>query len=359
VGDGTAGAVAFERVRPAWRALGGGARYFFQTLQWVEALAPHAGPDAAWGAAFEGGLPSAVTLLRRRSVAAGGLKIRLLTEHQLPAIPPFADCLIRADGPNPLRFDALLDSLGPWHALRLMGVRAESPWLRLAPERVRALPEPGGGAGIFETAAPFDARMQALPKSMRDALRKARNRLGARGRFAVATGPNILAAYDAFVALEAAGWKGAAGTALAQTPYEHALLRDYLRTAEAAEIRTLDIDGRLAAAQIGAVAGETFFLMKIAYDESLAHVAPGNLLMADLIERCCNDPAIRRIDCTVWKPWHERWGMRREPTYQVVAFNRRSARGLLAELAWNVFTNPRTAFLSARMRAAFRGRRGP
>lgn len=71
----------------------------------------------------------------------------------------------------------------------------------------------------------------------------------------------------------------------------------------------------------------------MACDEGLSHLWPGNVLMADLVESCCSDPAIDRVDCTTWQPRHARWGKVREPTYQLVAFNTRLVMRRLAKVA--------------------------
>lgn len=285
------------------------------------------------------------------------MKVRLLTQVQLPGMPAFADCLTAtglATAGGARRFDDLLDAAGSWHVLRLMGVRAGSAWLALAPERITALPEPEGGAGILETSLPLDVCWAATAKKMRSAIRSARLQLGTRADVSFASGPEIGAAYDEFLALEAAGWKGAAGTALANIPMERELLRAYLSVAPGAEVRTLRIDGQPAASQLTVAMAGSLFLLKLAYDERLARLGPGNLLMANLLETCCADAAIDRIDFLNWQPWLERWGAVREPTYQVVAFNRRSARGAAAGIGWNVVRNPRMQFAYARLRDAYR-----
>jgi CelD/BcsL family acetyltransferase involved in cellulose biosynthesis len=74
--------------------------------------------------------------------------------------------------------------------------------------------------------------------------------------------------------------------------------------------------------------------MKITYDESLQHLSPGNLLMAELISKACDDQTIARIDCVEHASWHHRWSTITEPMFRLVAFNPRSATGLAAEVAW-------------------------
>jgi CelD/BcsL family acetyltransferase involved in cellulose biosynthesis len=107
-------------------------------------------------------------------------------------------------------------------------------------------------------------------------------------------------------------------------------------TSDTAEIRSLYVEGRLAASQLSVRVAATHFLLKVAYDESVADLSPSNVLFANLIETCCEDSTVNRIDCTVWQPWHARWGMTREPTYELFAFNRSSAGGWLAMIGWSL-----------------------
>ncbi len=152
----------------------------------------------------------------------------------------------------------------------------------------------------------------------------------------VSTGSDVPEAYEQWVALEASGWKGQDGGALAHRPEWRAVLGQYLRTTESAQVRSLLVDGRVVASQICVTCDRSLVLLKVAYDEELGRLSPGNVLMADLVEACCESPDIDRIDCTVWLDWHQRWGMVREPTYRILAFNRGSVRGRAAQAAWTV-----------------------
>jgi CelD/BcsL family acetyltransferase involved in cellulose biosynthesis len=325
----------FDNVRSAWHELSGNASYFFQTPEWIELIAPVAGPGTVFGATREGGRTASVSIFRRHRVSRAGLSLWMLSEVALDRMPPLAEGLVRPDQFNQRRLEETLSATGSWHVLRLLGLRRDSPWLKFTGGGNLIFPEPEGGVGILETDTDFDARWRALPRKIRDSVRRGRERIGDAGRIDVATGPAIGAAFDEFVALEAAGWKGEAGTALAHRACERALMRDYVTGSAAAQMRTLRIGGRIAAMQMAVTVAGSVVLLKVAYDESLAEFAPGNVLLADLIEVCCRTPEIKRIDCINWQPWESRWGMTREPTYQFVAFNRRTIRGRLAALSWN------------------------
>jgi CelD/BcsL family acetyltransferase involved in cellulose biosynthesis len=102
-----------------------------------------------------------------------------------------------------------------------------------------------------------------------------------------------------FFALEAAGWKGAAGTAAAR----HDELRGFMKTAVRAlgaegkvAINRILLDGRAIAATITLKSGDGAWYWKTAYDEALARFAPGVLLSAALTEDLAENAAIAHTD---------------------------------------------------------------
>jgi CelD/BcsL family acetyltransferase involved in cellulose biosynthesis len=342
--DDAAGSL--ERVLAAWNDLSPSDRYFFQTLPWVELLAMRVTSGVVWHVTLRHGRAIFVSILRRRLFSLGGIRLRILTSlRPVPQMPPFADSLTDLGAATHLYFGDIANDLEPWHALRLRGLRAGSPWLKVSADNLKIASEPQEGVGIFDTSSSIEERWRTVPKNMRNTIRKARNRIGKRGRIVVATGDAIAAAFDEFVALESAGWKGHAGTSLAQTPGERELLREYFVTSDTAEVRSLHIEGRLAASQLSLKVVGTQFLLKVAYDESVADLSPSHVLFADLIESCCKDSSVNRIDCIAWQPWHAQWGMTREPTYELIAFNRSSAGGWLAMIGWSL--RPRAKHLKA------------
>ncbi len=324
-------------MREAWRELGPRARYFFQTPQWTELLAERLDRGVLWRAVYaQDGRPAAVSVLRRSVRSVGAVRLTLLSQVRVGESQlPYADCLLDRDAFGRRSLRDLVELSRPWHVLWLTGLRAGSPWLELAGDGALVRPERDDGAGILDTRLDADASWRAVPKHMRHAVRNARHRIAALGgaEVVVATGGDLDEAFDHHVALEAAGWKGRAGTALSVRPIDRELLRDYLAVEPSAQIRCLLIGGRLAATQVAATVSRTLFLRRIAYDEQFAACSPSNVLMADLLETCCEDPSIDRIDCLAWQPWIPRWGMIREPTYSLVAFNHHTLRGSAAHLS--------------------------
>ena len=86
--------------------------------------------------------------------------------------------------------------------------------------------------------------------------------------------------------VEAAGWKGAHGTALATDPVRGAFFRRYAEQACAKGILrmcVLRIGGQPAAVQIAVESGSRFDLLRAGYDEQFSRCSPGMLLTVETI----------------------------------------------------------------------------
>ena len=158
----------------------------------------------------------------------------------------------------------------------------------------RALLDPGAErAGYLQ---------RSIPASRRKELRRLRRRLeeSAPVAFVSATGSDDIAnALSAFLALEAQGWKGRAGTAIAAD----AALETFVRRAVAglaadgqARVDRLVQDGRTLAATVTLASGDRAWCWKIAYDESIARASPGVQLICDLTEDLTAAPEPAQVD---------------------------------------------------------------
>jgi CelD/BcsL family acetyltransferase involved in cellulose biosynthesis len=188
----------------------------------------------------------------------------------------------------------------------------------------------------------------AIARKKRKELRRQRNRLAEIGRLTsrhITDGSQIAAALDDFLRLEAAGWKGRAGTAALATPdlirgsgqrgyfkkvrahsasedareragdtrpeagssaraaRDHAEIAQFMRAAVAllagegrAEIAELALDNRAVAALLTLRSGATAWIWKIAYDEAYARFSPGVQIVLDATQRLLADPGVARAD---------------------------------------------------------------
>lgn len=144
--------------------------------------------------------------------------------------------------------------------------------------------------------------------SRRKKLRRHRRQLGealggeVRTIEMLASGVDLDAAVHEFLRLEAAGWKGERGTALASRPGD----AEFFRAACAAlhsegrlQIWRFGIPERTAAMACAALAGGTVFHLKVAYDEEFAHYSPGFQLDLDLLDEFHADAGLQCLDsCT-------------------------------------------------------------
>ena len=142
-----------------------------------------------------------------------------------------------------------------------------------------------------------------LSGQRRRKLRRARTRLEAEGGTSLDmldAPADLDKALTEHVALEAAGWKGRAGTGLGQRPAEvaflHAALAD-LGSDGRVRIARLRRAGRTLASLILPVTGSEAWVLKIAHDETEPEAAPGVQLVHRLTEAVASGTwAIDRID---------------------------------------------------------------
>src|SRR5258706_5988814 len=139
----------------------------------------------------------------------------------------------------------------------------------------------------------------AVPGDLRRRLRRKERRLSERGRVEhVAMRPedDIGRWIDDFLRIEASGWKGQSGSALASSEGDR---RYFTEIATSAFHRGrllmlgLNFDGFAIARRCAFVAGEGSFAFKTAYDEEFADFSPGAMLEGASIRQLQTLPAVR------------------------------------------------------------------
>jgi CelD/BcsL family acetyltransferase involved in cellulose biosynthesis len=109
-------------------------------------------------------------------------------------------------------------------------------------------------------------------------------------------------AIEAFIQLEAAGWKGREGTALASNPAHAELMRETARAfAERGSFSLVFLEAaeKAVAARCSFVSGGIDFCFKIAYDEDFKRFSPGRELELRWIDRFHADESLEWLDsCT-------------------------------------------------------------
>ena len=209
--------------------------------------------------------------------------------------------------------------------LALRGVEARSPTLAAlasleqAAPTARCVSNHRSWGSFLSVAGSWIAYRSSLSKNFTANLRKAHNRLREphmpEVRFDWLTGdqanPQHLAS---FMALEAAGWKGQAGSAIFQSARLQRFYTHLTGNASAAgmlEWHFMWLGGKLIAAHLAWRCGRVLSLLKIAYDENQGRFSPGSLLFEATAERAfaCNDTD--EINCLTDMAWHQPWNMQR------------------------------------------------
>jgi CelD/BcsL family acetyltransferase involved in cellulose biosynthesis len=100
---------------------------------------------------------------------------------------------------------------------------------------------------------------------------------------------DVAATIDAGLALEAAGWKGREGTAIASAPATAAFYRGVAAAFAAQDrlrVSSISLDGRLVAFTLCLLYGNRLWQLKIAFDEDFRKLAPGLVLHVEAVQRC-------------------------------------------------------------------------
>lgn len=152
--------------------------------------------------------------------------------------------------------------------------------------RIRAmLASDLGPAAYYEAAVRTKKRKELRRQSARLA------ELGAVTCDTLEPGGDAGAWCDSFLALEASGWKGRIGSALAHDPASAAFFRDIFLAGHRSgrlEALALSLDGRPLAMLVNLIAPPGAFSFKTAIDEDFARFSPGVLLQIEnlrLLER--------------------------------------------------------------------------
>jgi CelD/BcsL family acetyltransferase involved in cellulose biosynthesis len=290
------GRAAFDALAPAWNRLLSRGPVDLPMVRhewiaaWLDAFAPEAEPLVLVARGPSGELAGMAPFLRERRRGV----VRLLApanDHSCRfewALGPDAsgavgalwahlrdrmrwDALLLRDVPRDGPTSTLLEPLaradrhltGRWESMR-------SPWVAL-----------GGGPAEARTSAKFRSNLRRRARKLQEAGAVALRRADRPG--------DVDGALAEFLALEASGWKGRHGTAIA---LDRRLVGFYTRIARdaaargALAVRVLDLDGRAVAVHLGMVHRGVYYLPKTAYDEGLGHASPGQLLQGEVLAEC-------------------------------------------------------------------------
>ena len=204
------------------------------------------------------------------------------------------DC-IAADArlPKIMALDAMGAEGATYDALmRVLSQRGSAPCVMEQSRRPKLRSELDGKAYLEK----------ALSSSTRKKLRQHRRRLSEKGAVTsvVASEPEaVRRAFEEFLAIEAAGWKGREGTALLSDKADAAFMRGAvvaLAEQGCASVHSLCLDGKPVSVQLVGRAGAAAFTWKTAYDEAYQDFSPGTLLLEDYTTAFLADKSIGFVD---------------------------------------------------------------
>ena len=173
------------------------------------------------------------------------------------------------------------------------------------------LPEGKGPARFEQVEKKVDAKFRAN-------LRRRKKKLAEKGEVKYLRVDNkdaakLDVALADFFDIEASGWKGQGGTAIALDPklvgFYTQIARDAAKRG-ALHLSFLECGGKRIAGHLAIAHGGRFFLVKVGYDEAFREFSPGQQLAADAIRASC-DAGLREFDflgpCMDWKlDWEPR-----------------------------------------------------
>lgn len=257
---------------------------------------------------------------RRRLVGVWAFAVRRLPQSMLPvrmlAAPASAHAYLATPVVDRSALDAVLDAMLAHVAddpslpniVTLEAIAADSATMQALS---RVLAKRDGSSCVLgrfarpKLASDLDGKRyleRALSSSTRKKLRQHRRRLAEKGalEFRVLTAPDAVGdAFEAFLQLEASGWKGRQGTALlndnADAAFARGMIAALARAGDAA-IHALYLDGQPVSMQVVLRAGPAAFTWKTAYDETWHDVSPGMLLLEDYTAALLADESIAFVD---------------------------------------------------------------
>lgn len=330
---------SLDAMAEAWDALAAPAVAPMQQYAWARACASaFTGRRALHVVAVKGPSGLAVAPLVRHRDIMGRVEFLGSPELDEPAD------ILASDGVSLARLAEALVRCG--HPLLLRRLPAESP---LVPALLRAYQ--GRGVVVRRQLRGFPwirlddgctAPEERLNPGRRSDLRRARRIASGMGSVRVellSPGPaEVAPLLDEAFDVEAAGWKGRTGTALAVDRVRQQFFRQYAAAAARRgmlRLGFLRIGERAAAMQLGVDWGGRFWLLKMGFDEAFARCSPGTLLMAEMV-RLATERGLRAYELLgTSEPWALVWTRLEHPSVSLRAYpaNPRGVRAMAADLA--------------------------
>lgn len=317
------GMEGLESLRDAWNEIVSGMtrRHFFHLWEWhhsyLKCLAPD--PDKLMFFLFtKGEAPVAIFPLQFTRIPLGGLKLKALTfpshDHM-----PICDIICHRDALQLPLFQLLVQHLRnqgeSWDVIHLPHLLEDACAIKAIQQHPPSafLFRREGGCDCIDVTGTYEAL--GLSGKFRYNLKRTRQHLnqlpGVRFTFAQ-DGLDLEEGLDAFLDVEASGWKGSqgSGTAIKLQPRLVSFYRELIGAFSVSgkvAINTLHADGKCIAAQFCLLSDDTVYMLKIGYDEGYKRYAPGKHLVDLFIRRYMENCTVKSINFVAEREWHADW----------------------------------------------------
>lgn len=339
------GLEGLKELKPEWQALFAEAENpsFYNDWRWHHAIQSHlcSGPVYYFAIYQKAQLVAVIplTLSKRKRLGMTG---RYLT---FPYDTPIdvADCLVKRDFADSSLFNALLRHLTrhppePWDILELSHFGDRSATHRLVGSNARAM---ALGTAYVQQGPTDDLITPLSKKQVKNTRRHLKNAGAQYGlpHFQSITDKALIdKAYETFLSVEAASWKGEHGTQSAirlrpsANAFYLAVLSAFSETGSAL-INLLSFNETPVAAQLGLRTGDQLSLLKIGFDERFRDVGPGGITLLHCLE--AEQPRSHEVNLVTNPHWASRWHFSVEQKWSATFFNKTMiARAL--HLVWRV-----------------------
>ena len=200
----------------------------------------------------------------------------------------------------------------------------------------------------------FDELLASRSRNARQQVRSRRRDLDRAGKVGFRTTcdeSDLEPDFDAFVRLEASGWKGREGTAIASHPKARSFYDGFVPLAAERgwlRLHLLELDGTLIAGTLVVAFGGEGYFLKTGFDESYAQLGPGVVIMAEMLRAACEE-GLRGMDLLGRADQYKmRWTDTTRPRQRLRVF--RGPVGRIAQRGWNGIAHPRLVALRDRAR---------
>ena len=333
------GMEGLESLRSTWDEVLAGMthRRFFHLWQWYHSYLKCLAPDPNNLMFFlftKGETPVAIFPLQFSKISLGGLELKALAFPSHNHMP-FCDLVCNREALHLPLFQLLSQHLRnqgkSWDMIKLLHLLEDACAIQVNNNQPppRFLLRNEGRCNFIDTTGTYESFLSGLSKKFRGSLKHAKQNLnelpGVEFTF-TQNGPELEEMFEAFIDVEASGWKGAlgSGTAIKLHPSLRCFYRTLTRTLSASgkvSINTLTTDGKCIAAQFCLLLDETAYTLKMGYDEGYKRYAPGKLLRDFFIKRSMDDCKVKSINFLTDAEWHADWRPKTLDKSELYIFN--------------------------------------